>query len=69
MRFVIYKFSNIYDKIIPLFKKYSIQGIKFLDFQDFCQAAKLIKKKYHLTSNDLEQVRTIKAKMNIARYK
>lgn len=45
MRFVIYKFSNIYDKIIPLFKKYSIQGIKFLDFQDFCQAAKLIKKK------------------------
>jgi len=69
MRFVIYKFSNIYDKIIPLFKEYSIQGIKLLDFQDFCQAAELIKKKSHLTSNGLEQVRTIKARMNLARYK
>jgi len=69
MRFVIYKFSNIYDKIIPLFKEYPIQGIKFLDFQDFCQAAELIKKKSHLTSNGLEQVRTIKARMNLARYK
>ena len=44
MRFVIYKFSNIYDKIIHLFKEYPIQGIKFLDFQDFCQTAELIKK-------------------------
>ena len=29
------KFSDIQDKIIPFFNKYSILGIKALDFSDF----------------------------------
>jgi hypothetical protein len=38
------KFDTIYNKIIPLFNKYEIIGIKSLDYQDFCRTAEIIKK-------------------------
>lgn len=34
--FKVGKFVDINKKIIPIFKAYSIQGIKQLDYQDFC---------------------------------
>lgn len=58
------KFKDIYYKIIPLFAKYGIKGIKSLDFQDFCQAGKLINNKAHLTKEGLEKIRNIKSNMN-----
>lgn len=39
MTLSIYKFQDIYTKIIPLFRKYKIKGIKWLDFEDFCKTA------------------------------
>lgn len=33
------KFSDIEDKIIPFFNKYKIQGVKLLDYIDFCKTA------------------------------
>ena len=65
--FVVIKFSDINDKIIPFFKKYSIQGVKFKDFNDFCKVAELIKEKRHLTKEGLEQISKIKAGMNQGR--
>jgi len=61
------KFKDIYLKIIPFFKKYNIQGIKALDFLDFCLAADLINNKVHLTIKGLEKIRLIKSQMNKAR--
>lgn len=65
--FRVTKLSDITDKIIPFFKKYPIVGIKALDFADFGLAAKLIKDKKHLTKEGLEQIKNIKAGMNIGR--
>jgi hypothetical protein len=67
--FTVSKFEDIYTKVIPLFNKYKIEGVKFLDFQYFCLAAELINRKVHLTSEGLEQLRGIKSRMNLARYK
>jgi hypothetical protein len=60
-------FSDIYNIIIPLFKEYKIQGIKALDFVDFCQVAELINKGTHLTLEGLEQIKKIKSQMNKGR--
>lgn len=66
--FSINNMKDISNKIIPLFKKYKIEGTKYLDFQDFCKAAELISKKSHLTKIGLEQIILIKTKMNKNRY-
>jgi hypothetical protein len=65
--FLIYRFDDMYNKIIPIFHEYKIRGIKSLDFQDFCEAAKLMKKRFHLTKEGLEQIQGIKSRMNRSR--
>ena len=65
--FTVVKFSDLTGKIIPLFKKYHIYGVKAKDFNDFCQAAELMKERQHLTKDGLDQIRKIKAGMNSKR--
>ena len=57
-------FKDVYYKMIPLFNKYKIEGVKSLDFQDFCKVAGLVNKKDHLTREGLEQIRKIKFNIN-----
>jgi len=59
--------SDLTTKIIPLFEKYPIIGVKALDYADFCKALKLIKDKAHLTELGLDNIRLIKAGMNRGR--
>lgn len=66
-QFVVSKFSDNFEKIIPLFKKYPIQGVKGLDFADWCRAALIIKEGRHLTEEGLEEIREIKAGINKGR--
>jgi hypothetical protein len=47
--FKVTKLEHLTEKIIPLFTKYSILGVKALDFMDFCRVAELLKQKKHLT--------------------
>jgi len=61
------KFSDITEKIIPIFKKYPLQGIKKLNFEDFCKAIPLIKSGDHLTESGLDEIRKIKSGMNTQR--
>jgi hypothetical protein len=65
---IISKFEDTYYKMIPLFNKHKVIGVKSLDFQDFCKVAKLINEKMHLTEHGLEKIRKIKSNMNINRY-
>ena len=62
--FVVEKFSNIFNNIIPFFKEYPIFGIKALDFADFCEAADIMKVGGHLTEDGLKKIMEIKARMN-----
>jgi hypothetical protein len=58
------KFKDIFFKLIPLFEKYNIKGVKALDFKDFCEVAELINNKYHLTLKGFSKIQQIKLKMN-----
>lgn len=66
--FSVNNFENIYNKILPLFKKYPIEGAKSLDFEDFCEAVELIYNKAHFTftNEGLNQIRKIKSRMNLS---
>ena len=61
------KIADITQKVIPFFNKYSIVGVKALDFADFCRVSELMKKKAHLTLPGLEKIKKIKAGMNTGR--
>ena len=55
---------DINNKIIPIFKAYSIQGIKQLDYQDFCEIATLIREGQHLSPLGIAKIQLIKDRMN-----
>jgi hypothetical protein len=63
----VYNFTDLYEKILPFFQKYQIQGIKLKDYLDFISALDLLKNKAHLTPSGLDQIRKIKAGMNRSR--
>jgi hypothetical protein len=62
--FVVTKFSDIENIIFPFFEKFPIEGIKRLDYVDFCQIVMLMRNKAHLTEEGLANIREIKAGMN-----
>lgn len=62
--FNVNRFSDIYNIIIPLFKKHPILGIKALDFEDFSKIADLMKEKKHLTKEGLDLILKIRSNMN-----
>lgn len=66
--FVVSKFLDIKDKIIPFFDKYPILGNKYLDYLDFKKAALLVNSKEHLTNEGYEKILLLKAGMNRGRY-
>lgn len=61
------RFSDLTDKIIPLFQKFPIQGVKFLDYMDFVKVLELMSNKLHLTPEGLKQIKFIKENMNKGR--
>lgn len=65
--FIITKFSDMTDKIIPFFDKYPIIGVKSLDFADFKKVAEIMQTKGHLTESGLAEIRLVKAGMNRGR--
>lgn len=65
--FVVTKFADLTDKMIPFFDKYPIVGAKRQDYLDFCKVAELMRSKAHLTSSGLEQIKQIKSGMNRGR--
>jgi hypothetical protein len=65
--YTVNKFSDINEKIIPFFVKYSLQGSKRLNFEDFKKVVEIMRNKGHLTVEGLEQIRKIKAGMNRGR--
>lgn len=64
--YVVSKISEV-EKIVRFFEKYPLQGVKGLDFADFCKVAEIVKNKRHLTESGLEEIRLIKAGMNRGR--
>ena len=55
------------NRIVSLFNKYPIAGIKHLDYLDFVKALELLNNKSHLTKEGLNQLHTLKDNMNRGR--
>ncbi len=66
-RFRVTNLTDITMKIIPILKENHILGVKFKDFEDFCQVAEMLKAKKHLTPEGLNKIGKIKAGMNTGR--
>lgn len=65
--FIVRKFVDISDKIVPFFKNHEIRGIKREDFEDWFKVVELIRAKAHLTEAGVEKIRGIKSGMNTLR--
>nr|QCW06959.1 hypothetical protein [Drechslerella brochopaga] len=64
LKFIVTKFSDINEKIIPFLKITLILGVKFLDFDSWCQVAEIMKTKGHLIPKGLDNIMDIKLTMN-----
>ena len=62
--FVVEKFTDIWSKIIPIFEKFKLHGVKTQNYEDFKKAAILIENKAHLTRKGLDELKIIKGRMN-----
>jgi hypothetical protein len=67
--FTVSKFAYNQNIIIPMFKTYPIQGIKQLEYKDFCKVAALIYKGKHLTDEGLAEILLIKDRISEANKK
>ena len=59
-KYKVSNFTDIYTKVIPFFKKYSLQAKKRHSFEKFCRVAQLIKRKQHLTLDGIESIKKIR---------
>jgi hypothetical protein len=66
---VINKFSTIIEQIIPFFESHPLKSVKFCDYLDWCNVAKIMSNKAHLTQEGLNLIRTIKSGINKGREK
>ena len=62
--FVLSKFILIKERLVPLFHKYPIRGVKFENFKDFCKIVELMSTNAHATQEGLNKIREIKGGMN-----
>jgi len=67
VQFIITKYGDLIEKVIPFFDKYQIEGVKSLDLADFKRVAAIMKVNGHTTESGLEEIRLIKAGMNRGR--
>ena len=62
--FIVEKFTDVSEKVIPIFEEFKLHGIKYQNFEDLKKAALLMKNKVHLTREGLDEIKKIKGRMN-----
>ena len=67
VQFRVQKFTDISEKILTFFGKYSIRGVKLDDFKDWSTVAKLVGRGEHLTTDGFNKIVKIKSGMNKGR--
>ena len=69
VEFLVTRFEDIVNKIIPFPGLHQVNGDKFKDYEDFCKVASLMQNKKHLTDTGVKEILLIKANMNRGRQK
>lgn len=59
--------EDLMTKILPIFAKYPLKGVKNLNMQDFILAVKIIDSKDHLTKEGLNEIIKLRDQMNTQR--
>lgn len=67
VKFAVKSQKDIFEKIIPFFRKNPLIGKKKKDFEYFCQAAEIFKEKKHLSKGGIDKLIQIQSKMNLRR--
>ena len=67
MYFIVSKFEDVSEKIIPFLDKSPIIGVKALDYADFKKVVEIMRNKGHLSDSGLDLIKTIKKGMNMER--
>lgn len=62
--FIVEKFTDVSDKVIPIFEEFKLHSTKSKNYEDFKKAALLMRNKAHLTREGLEEIKKIKGTMN-----
>ncbi len=65
--FTVSNFTHLIERIIPFFQEHKVLGVKFLDYEDWCKAAEIIKTKAHLTTEGINELRKLQDGMNSKR--
>lgn len=63
----VFNLSDIINIIKPFFEKYTLLGVKQLNFLDWCKVLKLIEEGSHLTKEGKDIIREINSKMATGR--
>jgi hypothetical protein len=64
---VVMKIKDLLGKILPFFQSYPLQGVKRFDYRDFCEIAKIMEDKSHLTPEGIKKIKSLKSGMNTGR--
>nr|AAN04058.1 Orf373 [Amoebidium parasiticum] len=67
MEFRFQDFSIIDEQIVPFIRSFPIQGMKIHDFNDWCQAIDIVRRKGHLTPEGLAEIQKLEEGMNTGR--
>jgi len=60
--FIVEKFTDVNDKVIPIFEEFKLHGIKSKNYEDFKKVALLMKNKVHLTREGIDRIKKNKRK-------
>lgn len=55
--FIVEKFTDVSDKVIPIFEEFKLHSTKSKNYEDFKKAALLMRNKAHLTREGLEEIK------------
>lgn len=58
------KFQDIYNRIMPFFKDYPVQGVKYDNFIKWAIVGEMMKQRIHVTHYGLTEIKLIKETMN-----
>jgi hypothetical protein len=57
-------FRDIYERVIPFFKRYPLFGMKERNFKIFCEAAEIIRRDEHKTSEGVKKLLALRSQIN-----
>ncbi|PIS21586.1 hypothetical protein COT51_02005 [candidate division WWE3 bacterium CG08_land_8_20_14_0_20_41_15] len=64
VKYVVKKQSDIFNKVIPFFKRFPLKGKKGKDFELFCRAADIFRTKQHLSEEGINKLIKLREFMN-----